>query len=71
MQILGFREYLTDCEGNLVSSSGRVAFAADDTKLPAAEGCHWVRDHGAYADNVLTADARKRGYVVGRVIGRV
>jgi hypothetical protein len=68
MQILGFREYLVDREGNLVSSTGRVAFGAGGTKPPAAEGRRWEREYGGYADNMLTADARKKGYVVGRVV---
>lgn len=70
MQIFGFREFSTDCEGKLGSSTGRVAFAAETTLPPAAEGCRWVRENEAHADNMLTARARKEGYIIGRVVTR-
>jgi hypothetical protein len=58
MQMLGFREF-----NSAGRSTGRIAFAAEITKIPAAEACRWVRAYEAHADNMLTAGARELEYI--------
>jgi hypothetical protein len=63
MQVLGFREF--NSSGR---PTGRVAFATEGTRFPSAKDSLWVRDDAARADNDLTADVCKSGYILGCVV---